>query len=250
MACPCISDRHEVFDEYGKVLSKVEKPTGGSNIRSHNVQKIYNATNDDRLYKCNADDTGYSVCVCACVRACMRVCVAYASSKLDTLYRLTSTIESHSLLGGNRSSNNITIIIFGTQPRLYALPGCMIAHSTAGVYMLDPTTLTPMPCKMLEARDNNSRSDDGGIPSPQFDIVDCILTILGVFNISWSSNKKKQDPDTDDKSSSEFPDSLDSPTPVKKATMENDQSESSIANSCCVAMAINSRLIIMKIIGW
>ena len=55
------------------MLSKVEKPTGGSNIRSRNVQKIYNATNDDRLYKCNADDTGYSVCVC--VRACVRACV-------------------------------------------------------------------------------------------------------------------------------------------------------------------------------
>ena len=182
-----------------------------------------------------------------CVR--VRACVAHTSSKLDTLYRLTSTIESHSLPGGNRSSNNITIIIFGTQPRLYALPGCMIAHSTAGVYMLDPTTLTPMPCKMLQARDNNSRSDDGGIPRPQFDIVDCILTILGVFNVSWSSNKKKQDLDIGGKLS-EFPDSLDSPTPVKKATMENDLSESSIANSCCVAMAINNRLIIMKIIGW
>ena len=188
------------------------------------------------------------MCVCVCARVC--VCVAYASSKLDTLYRLTSTIESHSLPGGNRSSNNITIVIFGTQPCLYALPGCMIAHSTAGVYMLDPTTLTPMPCKMLQVRDNNSRSDNGGIPRPQFDIVDCILTILGVFNVSWSSNKKKQNPDTDDKSSSEFPDSLDSPTPIKEATMENDLSESSIANSCCVAMTINNRLIIMKIIGW
>ena len=50
MACPCINDRHEVFDEYGKVLSKVEKPTGGGNIRSHNIQKIHNAMNDNQLY--------------------------------------------------------------------------------------------------------------------------------------------------------------------------------------------------------
>ena len=40
MACPSINDRHEVFDEYGKMLSKVEKPTGGGNIRSQNVQRF------------------------------------------------------------------------------------------------------------------------------------------------------------------------------------------------------------------
>ena len=49
MAYSSIIDRHEVFDEYGKVLSKVEKPTGGGNIRSH-VQKIHNAMNDNQLY--------------------------------------------------------------------------------------------------------------------------------------------------------------------------------------------------------
>ena len=140
--------------------------------------------------------------------------------------------------------------MFGIQPCVYALPGCTAVHTTAGVYMLDPTALTPMPCKMLQARDSNSPSEDSGIPRPQFDIANCILTILGVFNISWSSNKNKHDTDINDKLSPEFPDSLDSPTPVTKATIEDGQSESSVTNSCCVAMAINSRLIVMKIIGW
>ena len=118
--------------------------------------------------------------------------------------------------------------------------------------MLDPTTLTPMPCKMLlQARDSNSYSKDGGIPRPQFDIANCILTILGLFNLIWSSNKNKQDTNIDDKLSPEFPDNLDLPTPVTKATTQDGQSESSVTNcSSCVAMVINSRLIIMKIIGW
>ena len=71
-----INDRHEVFDEYGKVVFlEVDKPVKGIAVRSHNVQKIYNATNDDRLYKCNDDDTGYSVCVCVCLSVCVCACV-------------------------------------------------------------------------------------------------------------------------------------------------------------------------------
>ena len=167
------------------------------------------------------------------------------------MYRLTSTIESHRFAGGNRSSIDTSIIIFGTEPRVYALPGCTVVHTTAGVYMLDPTTLTPLPCKMLQARDNISRSEDDGIPRPQFDIANCILTILGVFNISWSSDNNKQDTDIDDKLSPEFSDSLDLSTPVTKTTTQDGQSESSVTKySCCVAMAINNRLIIMKIMGW
>ena len=100
------------------------------------------------------------------------------------LYRLISTIESHRLTGGNWSSLDTSIVIFGTEPRVYALPGCTVVHTTAGVYMLDPTTLTPLPCKMPQARDSNSRSEYDGIPRPQFYIANCILTILGVFNIS------------------------------------------------------------------
>ena len=164
--------------------------------------------------------------------------------------RLTSTIESHRLAGGTRSSIDTTFIMFGIQPRVYALPGCTAVHTTAGVCTLHPTTLTPMPCKMLQARDSNSHNKDGGIPRPQFDIANYILTILGMFNISWSSNKNKQDTDIYDKLSPEFPDSLDLLAPVTKAIIQDGQSESSVTNSCCVAMAINSRLIVMKIIEW
>ena len=106
-----------------------------------------------------------------------------------------------------------------------------------------------MPCKMLQARDDNSHSEDNGIPRPQFDIADCTLTILSVFDINCSSNKKQ---DNDNKPLTEFPESLDSAAPVTKGTytVEDNQSEPSINDSCCVAMVINSRLIIMKIFGW
>jgi len=120
-----------------------------------------------------------------------------------------------------------------------------MVHTTVGVYTLDPTTLTPMPCKMLWEK-NSSEAD--GIPRPQFDIANCILTVLRVFNINWSSNERKQDIDGD-KLLPEFPDSMDSATPAAKEPVD-DQSEACVANSCCVAMAINSRLIVMKITGW
>ena len=141
-------------------------------------------------------------------------------------------------------------MMFGTQPHIHTLPGCLVVCTTAGVYILDPITLTPMPCKMLQTRDSNSHREDDGIPRPQFDIANCVLTILSVFNINWSSNKKKQNIDNDDEPSPEFPDSMDSTTLVTKATVEDNQSELSITNSCCVAMAINSRLIVMKVTGW
>ena len=121
-----------------------------------------------------------------------------------------------------------------------------MVHTTAGVYTLNPTTLTPMPYKLLQEK-NSSEADDG-IPRPQFDIANCILTVLRVLNINWSSNERKQDID-DDKLLPEFPDNMDSAIPVAKAPVD-DQSEACVANSCCVAMAINSRLIVMKITGW
>ena len=148
----------------------------------------------------------------------------------------------------NRSADQFSVVLFGTQPHIHTLPGCTIVHTTAGVYTLDPITLTPMSCKMLQTQDGNSHSEDDGIPRPQFDIANCILTILSVFDINWSSNKKKQD--SDDKPLNEFPNTLDSATAVTKVTVEDDQSESSVNNYCCVAMAINNRLVIMKVTGW
>ena len=56
-----------------------------------------------------------------------------------------------------------------------------------------------MTCKMLRARDGNSDDKDegidDGIPRPQFDIANCTLTILSVFDINWSSSKDKQNAD-------------------------------------------------------
>jgi len=140
--------------------------------------------------------------------------------------------------------------MFGTQPRIHPLPGCLIVHTTAGVYTLDPITLTPMPCKMLQASNSNPHNEDDGIPRPQFDIANCTVTILNVFDINWGSNENKQNTDSKNKSLSEFPNSLDSATLVAKATVEGNQSESSINNSCCVAMAVNNRLILLKVTGW
>ena len=158
--------------------------------------------------------------------------------------RLTSTIKCLGL-PAVKQSTDASIIMFGIQPRIHALPGCTMVHTTAGVYTLDPTTLTPMPCKMLRARDSNEAD---GIPRPQFDIANCILIVLCVFNINWLSNEREQSIDGD-KLLPEFADRMDSDTPVANVTVD-DHSEACVTNSCCVAMAINSRLIVMKITGW
>ena len=193
------------------------------------------------------------LCVCVCVHVCLLVCLCvHVYNMLYNLYflgRLTTTIECLRLSAVHQSPD-ASCVMFGTQPHIHALPGCIVVHTTAGIYTLDPVTLTPMPCKMLQTSDTSSNSEDGGIPRPQFDIINCTLTILSVFNINWLSNKMKQDSDNDDKPLPEFPDHMDSNTLVTKAIVEDNQSESSVTNSCCVAMAINSRLIIMKVTGW
>ena len=121
---------------------------------------------------------------------------------------------------------SVTLLNSGTQPCIYALPGCILVHTSAGVYTLDPIALTPMPCKMLQAGDIDSISEDDsvrdGISRPQFNVVDCTLTILSVFNVNWSPNKDKQNINND--------------TAMK---MDSDFSY--------VAMAINYRLILMSI---
>jgi len=130
--------------------------------------------------------------------------------------------------------------MFGTQPHIHPLPGCLIVHTTAGVYTLDPIALTPMPCKMLQESDSNPHNEDDGIPRPQFDIANCTVTVLSVFNIDWiSKNKREQNTDQN------TPDSLNSNT---NGTAVNNQSDLNITS--CVAMAINYRLIVMKITRW
>ena len=61
--------------------------------------------------------------------------------------------------------------------------------------MLYPVTLIPVPCKMLQAGDIDSNSEDNNvddIPRSQFHIADCTLTILSVFNVDRSSNNDKK----------------------------------------------------------
>lgn len=134
----------------------------------------------------------------------------------------------------------VSLLDLGTHPHIYPIPGCIIVHTTAGLYIMDPITLTPMPCKMLQARDVDPHSEDDGIDGnisrPQFNIVNCTLKILSVFCVNWSPNKDKQSTDNDPA------DSPSSSTLVTKDNSVNDQWHVS-----CVAMAINHRLIIMKI---
>ena len=286
IGCQSVNDSHKVFDEYGKVVFSNTHKIGGRGSRARDVKKLYSATCGDQLYKFNDDETGYCVCTCACVCThthefacgcvrvamcvwlcaclcvycvrvsglcvycmCVRVLQHFIYHRSLFLVRLISTIECLSLPSVNQSPG-ASLIMFGTEPSIHALPGCLVVRTMAGVYILDPVTLTPMPCKMLQTRDSDSHREDDGIPRPQFDIANCTLTILSVFNTNWSSYKKKQNIDNDVKPSSEFPDSMDSTTLVTKATVEDNQSELSIANSCYVAMAINNRLIVMKVIGW
>ena len=118
-----------------------------------------------------------------------------------------------------------SIVLLGTKLCIHPLPGCMIVHTTAGVYTLDPVTLALMPCKMLHPRDTATHSEEDGIPRPQFDIANCILTILSVFNIDRSSSKDRQN--------------------MNKNILDSDLKIRSY-----VAMAINYRLVVMKIMRW
>ena len=122
-----------------------------------------------------------------------------------------------------------TLQDLGTHPCIYPLPGCLIVPTSTGIYVLDPVTLTPIPCKMLQTGDTDSHSEDGdGIPRPQFDVGNCTLTILSVFNINWSSNKDKQN--------------TSGCLSLASANAVNSQS-----NFSYVAMALNYRLIVMKV---
>lgn len=150
-------------------------------------------------------------------------------------------MERWSLANIEQSPNvAVSLLDLGTHPHIYPIPGCIIVHTTAGLYIMDPITLTPMPCKMLQARDVDPHSEDDGIDGnisrPQFNIVNCTLKILSVFCVNWSPNKDKQSTDNDPA------DSPSSSTLVTKDNSVNDQWHVS-----CVAMAINHRLIVMKI---
>ena len=286
IGCQSVNDSHKVFDEYGKVVFSNTHKIGGRASRARDVKELYSATCGDRLYKFNDDETGYCVhacecvcmgvctcvcvcvctwvCVCVCVCVCLSLCVcvscicvhvamctAFYVYNLCLLFliRLISTIECLRVPSVNQSPD-ASLIMFGTEPCIHALPGCLVVRTMAGIYILDPITLTPMPCKMLQAGHSNSHRDDDGIPRPQFDVANCTLTILSIFNINWSFDKKKQNIDNDNKPSPEFPDSMDSTTLITKATVEDNQSKLSVTNSCCIALAINSRLIVMKVTGW
>ena len=132
---------------------------------------------------------------------------------------------------------SVTLLDLGLQPKIYALPGCVLAHTTAGVYLLDPITLVPMPYKMLQPGDSNAHSENDGVPKPQFDIADCTLNILSVFNINWSSNKDEQNTDNNT--------AISNPSLTTMVTEGNSVNDQSCVS--CVAMAINYRLIVLKI---
>ena len=136
----------------------------------------------------------------------------------------TSVVECWSLSTiGQLPDASVALLDLETHPCIYPLPGCILAHTSTGVYILDPITLIPMPCKMLQARDSDpSSDDDDSIPRPQFDIANCTLTVLNVFDINWSSSRCKQN-------------------------THNNTAVSSQSDCSCVAMAINYRLIVMKI---
>ena len=154
----------------------------------------------------------------------------------------TSILECWSLSNIDQSPDaSVTLLDLGTHPHIYPLPGCLVVPTNVGVYILDPITLAPLPCKMLQARDDGPHSEDDSIddsiPRPQFDITDCTVRILSVFDVNWPSNKRDKQ-----NTNSNTAGSPSSSTLVTKVTPVNDQSY-----VCCVAMAINYRLIVTKI---
>ena len=136
--------------------------------------------------------------------------------------------------------------MFGTEAKLHSLPGCLLVHTTAGVYLLDPISLTPMLCK-LPSRSSSSRGeeDPSGMFRPQFDIANCIVAILKVFDVSWRSEKITKVAEE----LSDFPSTLSDQVTNTPSTHDavNDDDQSDVSNSCSVAMAINNRLIVMRI---
>ena len=129
--------------------------------------------------------------------------------------------------------------MLGTQAQLFSLPGCLLVHMTSGVYLIDPVLLTPMHCELPSSSNSfGSGVDPSGIVRPQFDIAGCTVK---VFDINWVTKKTT-------KQLQDFPDSLGGEVtnkPISQDTTKDDQSD--FSNCCVVALAINSRLIIMKI---
>ncbi|XP_065914709.1 uncharacterized protein [Dysidea avara] len=138
-----------------------------------------------------------------------------------------------------------SIIMLGTGPQLFSLPGCLLVHTTSGVYLLDPISLTPMLCELPSSSNGSgNRIDPSGIIRPQFDIAGCSVTIFKVFDINWVSKKVTSVTEQPQ----HFPDALGGEvtnTPAGQDTVKDNQSD--VNNCCVVAMAINNRLIIMKI---
>ena len=91
----------------------------------------------------------------------------------------TSIVECWSLSNIDQSPDaSVALLDLGTQPHIYALPGCILVHTSTGVYTLDPVTLTPMPCKMLQAGDIDSDSEDDSIDNVFPDLSLTLLTVL------------------------------------------------------------------------
>ena len=135
----------------------------------------------------------------------------------------TTVVECWSLSNIDQSPDaSFALLDLGKNPCMYPLPGCLLVPTSTGIYILDLITLTPIPCKMLQTTTDSD--EDDGIPRPQFDVSNCTLTILSVFDINWSSNENRQH-------------SLSSIT----TTVKNQ------SDFTCVAMGINYRLIVMKI---
>ena len=138
-----------------------------------------------------------------------------------------------------------SIVMLGTKLQLFSLPGCLVVHTTSGVYLLDPISLTPMSCELPSSSNSSgSRVDPSGIIRPQFDIADCSVTILKVFDINWVSKKVTSVTEQPQ----HFPDTLSGKvtnTPAGQDIVKDNQSD--VNNCCVVAMAIDNKLILMKI---
>ena len=81
VGCQSINCRHEVFDEYGKVVFSKVIDRRGRVPKPRDVERLYDATSGDQLYKFNDEETGYCVCVVClfvcvvCLLVCLCVCV-------------------------------------------------------------------------------------------------------------------------------------------------------------------------------
>ncbi|XP_065914704.1 uncharacterized protein [Dysidea avara] len=210
--------RHDVYDDCGKLIySNMEKPLWYINSARINIERYWYATAGDKLYKGRTQDD-----------------------------HVTSVVQSWTLSTlDNDESPQESIAMLGTGPQLFSLPGCLLVHTTSGVYLLDPISLTLMSCELPSSNNSSgSRVDPSGIIRPQFDIADCSVTILKVFDINWVSKKVTSVTEQ----LQHFPDTHSGEVtniPAGQDTVKDDQSD--VSNCCVVAMAINNRLIIMKI---